>query len=134
MTRSAGASQHVLGLVLLAAVLAIGVGIRIPALDVPGHLGDVLVVSRWAERMASVGPLAFYQDSGSIYPALLYLYWPLGAAFNGDALDIAIKALSIPFDVLIGVLLYAVVARRAGPLPGAGAAALYVLNPGVILA
>jgi hypothetical protein len=118
----------------LAAITLVAVGIRIPAVGVDGHLGDVLVVSRWAERLAEVGPLRFYEGSGSIYPALLYLYWPLGVAFDGPALDTAIKALSIPFDVAVGALLYAMTAGRAGIAAGLGAAALYLLNPAVILA
>jgi hypothetical protein len=101
---------------------------------VEGHVGDVLVVSRWAERLAAVGPLHFYEGSGSIYPALLYLYWPLGVAFDGDALTTAIKALAIPFDVAVGLMLYAITAPRAGAWAGLGAAALYLLNPAVILA
>jgi hypothetical protein len=119
---------------LLAALLMVAIGIRIPALGVDGHLGDVLVVSRWAERLAEVGPLRFYEGSGSIYPALLYLYWPLGVAFDGPALDLAIKALALPFDVAVGALLYAITSRRAGAAAGLGAAALYLLNPAVILA
>lgn len=119
---------------LLAALVVVAVGIRMPAIGVDGHVGDVLVVSRWAERLAAVGPFHFYEGSGSIYPALLYLYWPLGVAFDGDALTTAIKALAIPFDVAVGGLLYAITAPRAGTAAGLGAAALYLLNPAVILA
>lgn len=120
---------------LLGALLVVAVALRVPALEVSGHVGDVIVVSRWAERMADAGPLSFYRDGGgSIYPALLYLYWPLGAAFNGDELGLAIKALAIPFDVAVGLLLYGMTARAAGWLAGLGAAALYLLNPAVVLA
>jgi Gpi18-like mannosyltransferase len=118
----------------LTALVVIGVGIRVPALAVEGHIGDVLVVSRWAERMADVGPLHYYEGGGSIYPALLYLYWPLGAMFDGAALDTAIEALSIPFDVALGILLFVMTATRAGAWAGVGAAGLYLLNPAVILA
>ena len=118
----------------LAAIVAVAVGIRVPALGVTGHLGDVIVVSRWAERMAEVGPLGFYDGGGSIYPALLYLYWPLGVLFDGDALDLGIKALAVPFDVAVGLLLFWMTASRAGRWAGVGAAALYLLNPAVILA
>lgn len=118
----------------LAAIAVVAVGIRIPAINVTGHLGDVIVVSRWAERMAEVGPLGFYDGGGSVYPALLYLYWPLGVLWDGDALSLAIKALAIPFDVAVGVFLYALTASRAGAWAGVGAAGLYLLNPSVILA
>ncbi|HEX6127584.1 MAG TPA: hypothetical protein VF071_01030 [Candidatus Limnocylindria bacterium] len=119
---------------LLAALVVVAVGIRTPAIGVDGHVGDVLVVSRWAERLAAVGPFRFYEGSGSIYPALLYLYWPLGVAFDGEALTTAIKALAIPFDVAVGLMLYAITAPRAGAWAGLSAAALYLVNPAVILA
>jgi hypothetical protein len=118
----------------VAAIVVVAVGIRIPALELTGHLGDVLVVSRWAERLAEVGPLGFYDGGGSIYPALLYLYWPLGVAFDGEALDLGIKALAIPFDVAVGILLFGMTASRAGGWAGVAAASLYLLNPAVILA
>lgn len=134
MTAEGVPARHGLGPLLLSASLAVALGVRIPAVGVPGHFGDVSVVANWAERMAQVGPPAFYQGSGSIYPALLYVYWPLGAALDGEALQTAIKGLAIPFDAAVGLLLYAMVAPRAGGLAGAGAAALYLLNPAVILA
>jgi hypothetical protein len=120
--------------ILLGAVVVLAVAVRVPSLDVPGHTGDVYVISTWAERMAAVGPLGYYAGSGSIYPALLYLYWPLGILFDGSALDHAIKALAIPFDVAVGLLLFGIVRPRAGGLAGVGAAALYLLNPAVVLA
>jgi Gpi18-like mannosyltransferase len=122
------------GTLLLGALLVVAVAIRVGTLVVPGHLGDVSVVAGWAERLAAVGPHRFYSESGSVYPALLYLYGPLGVLFDGAALELAIKALSIPFDVAIGCLLYALVSPRAGTAAGVGAAALYLLNPAVILA
>jgi hypothetical protein len=120
--------------ILLGALLLVALGIRLLAVGAQGHVGDVSIVSRWAERMAEVGPLAFYAGDAAIYPALLYVYWPLGVAFDGDALHTAIKGLSIPFDLAIGGVLYAVVAPRAGRWAALGAAALYLLNPAVILA
>lgn len=135
MTDPGSRPRQLFPLLLLGAVLAIALGLRIPALGVTGHTGDVYVISNWAERMAAVGPLQYYQGgSGSVYPALLYVYWPLGAAFDGEALDTAIKAMSIPFDLGLGLLLFSIVRSRAGGLAGAGAAALYLLNPAVILA
>lgn len=135
MTCAGGRLRQLLPLLLLGAVLVVAVAIRIPAVGVVGHTGDVHVISVWAERMAADGPLRFYSGGGgSIYPALLYLYWPLGVAFDGDALSTAIKATSIPFDVAVGLLLFGIVRRRAGDPAGTGAAALYLLNPAVILA
>lgn len=121
-------------LLLLAALLVLALEIRIAVLPLDGHSGDVLVIHRWAERLADVGPWGFYADSGSVYPALLYLYWPMGLLLDGEALDLAIKGSSIPFDLALGVVLFAIVRGMAGPWRGLGAAALYLLNPGVVIA
>ncbi len=134
MTNPGGRARQLLVPFLLGAVLVVAVGIRVPAIGLTGHTGDVRVIATWAERMAAVGPLHFYEGGGSIYPALLYLYWPLGVAFDGDTLGVAIKALAIPFDLAVGLLLFAAVRSRAGALAGTGAASLYLLNPAVILA
>ena len=122
------------GFVAGAGVLVVlGVAIRVAVLGVDGHGGDIAVMSAWAERMAEVGPCAFYAGAESIYPALLYPLWALGSTLDGDALAIAVKGLSIPFDVGIGLLLVAAL-RRAGTGPALGAAALYLLNPATIVA
>lgn len=135
MTDPGGRPRQLLPLLLLGVVLIVAVAMRIPAVGVTGHTGDVDVIAVWAERMAAGGPLRFYAGGGgSIYPALLYLYWPLGTVFDGDALSTAIKASSIPFDLAVGLLLFTIVRSRAGDLAGAGAAALYLVNPAVILA
>ena len=118
-----------LGLLLLASL-----ALRLLALELEGHGGDVLVTSRWAERMADVGPWSFYEGSGSIYPALLYPLWAMGLLLDGDALSYAVKGMSIPFDLAIGVLLFAVMRRRAGDDIGLLVAGLYLLNPAAILA
>ena len=118
---------------VLMALLVLGVTWRLVALGVEGHNGDVLVMTRWAERMADVGPWRFYEGSSSVYPALLYPLWGLGLALDGPALDLAVKGLSIPFDVAVGVLLAAMGWRERG-WHRIAAAALYLLNPAAILA
>ena len=124
-------SRAVIGLLIL--LVAVSVAIRVLALEVEGHNGDVQVTSGWAVRMAEVGPLRFYEGSSSIYPALLYPLWAIGTGLEGDALATVIKGLSIPFDLALGVLLYAVVARRGRPWLGLATAALYLLNPATLL-
>jgi dolichyl-phosphate-mannose-protein mannosyltransferase len=118
---------------LLVLLLLASVVVRVLALEVEGHNGDVRVTSGWAVRMAEVGPLRFYDGSGSIYPALLYPLWAIGTDFEGDALATIVKGLSIPFDVALGVVLYVILARRGRPWAGLGAAALYLLNPATVL-
>ena len=118
----------------LVLLLIAAVALRLLVLDWEGHNGDVRVTAGWAERMAEVGPLRFYEGSGSIYPALLYPLWGIGALLDGEALNLAIKGLSIPFDVGIGILLFWSVRWRTGNDLALLIAGLYLLNPAVILA
>ena len=118
---------------ILGALLVLALVLRLIVLPVPGHGGDVSVVSRWAENLAEWGPFLFYQHDTAIYPALLPFLWPIGLALDGEALRYAIKGLSIPFDLLLGVLLYAVVAHRTDQARGLLAGGLYLLNPAAII-
>jgi Gpi18-like mannosyltransferase len=118
----------------LIVLLVVGLGLRLAALPLPGHFGDVSVMARWAENLVLHGPGQFYEHDSSIYPALLPFLWIVGLAFDGDQLTTAIKGISIPFDLLIGLTLYAVVARRAGSRAGLLAAGCCLLNPALILA
>jgi hypothetical protein len=118
---------------VLGALLVLAVALRIAVLPLPGHAGDISVISRWAENLAEHGPLFFYRFDTAIYPALLPFLWPIGLAFEGDALYWVIKGISIPFDLALGVLLYAVVASRTDATRGLLAAGLYLLNPAAIV-
>lgn len=120
-----------MGLVVL---LLAGLGLRLAALPLSGHFGDVAVMSRWAENLVQYGPGHFYEHDSSIYPALLPFLWIVGLLFDGDELTTAVKGLSIPFDLVIGFALYLIVERRAGYRAGLLATACYVLNPALILA
>ena len=117
------------GLLLMAALV-----VRLLLVLVPGHNGDVSVMAGWAGNLADHGPLSFYDRSVSVYPALLYVLWPLGTALNGPPLDTAIKALSIPFDLGLGIAIALVTARIASRRAAFWATALYLFNPGVLLA
>ena len=134
MDRATSERRELIGLAALAVVLVVAVAGRLVALDMTGHSGDVLVIHRWAERMAEVGPWGFYEGWVSVYPALLYVYWPMGLLLDGEALDLAIKGSSIPFDLATGLTLWLVVRRWAGPGSAVAAAALYLLNPAVVIA
>ena len=59
-------------------------------LDVDGFV-------RWAELLALVGPTEFYRHELSVYPAYLYLLWPIGAWLDGEPLRLVLKGASIPF-------------------------------------
>lgn len=120
-----------LGLGLL---LLVGLAVRLALLDVPGHYGDSVVMSRWAEHMAEFGPWRFYQHDGAVYPALLYAFWPLGVLLDGADLARAIKGLSIPFDLALGVVVYLAARQMVGSIRALIAPAVYLLNPAVLLA
>ena len=119
---------------MLALMLVAGLVIRLGVLDAKGHYGDAIVIGRWANNMATYGPWNFYHHDGAIYPALLYAYWPIGALLDGAAQARAIKGLSIPFDLLIGVVAYLAARRLVGPWRALVAPAVYLFNPAVILA
>ncbi len=111
-----------------------GLAVRLAVLDAPGHYGDAFVIGRWTDNLATYGPWSFYQHDGSIYPALLYAYWPIGVFLNGADQARAIKGLSIPFDLAVAVVLYVAASRFTGRGRALIAPALYLLNPAVLLA
>jgi dolichyl-phosphate-mannose-protein mannosyltransferase len=118
----------------LGLLLLVGLVIRLVVLGAPGHYGDSVVQTRWAEHMATYGPWSFYQHDGAVYPALLYAYWPLGVLFDGASLARAVKGLSIPFDLALGVVVYYAARQMVGSIRALVAPAFYLLNPAVLLA
>ena len=65
---------------------------------------------------------------------MLYLLWPLGMALDGGELVLAIRMLSIPFDLALGAVLFHVARSMTGrDRDGLLAAGFYLLNPAVIL-
>ena len=109
-------ARTILILLALVALLVAGLAIRLAVLDAKGHYGDALVNGRWTDNMARYGPWDFYRHDGAIYPALLYAYWPIGVLLEGAAQARAIKGLSIPFDLAIGVVVYLAARRMIGPV------------------
>jgi Gpi18-like mannosyltransferase len=134
MARTDRASDEAGGaaLVLLLVVAAV---VRILGLLGPGHGGDLTAFQAWAEDVAGRGLGGYYAGGGdSNYPPMLYLLWPLGQALDGGALTFAIRTLAIPFDLGLGALLFFVGRGIAGGRQaGLLAAALYLLNPAVVL-
>ncbi len=115
-------------------VLTAALVVRLVGLLGTGHGGDVKAFEEWAEGLAQHGLGGYYAAGGDAnYPAMLYLLWPLGVAFDGAPLWAAIRVLSIPFDLALGAVLFAVGRRLAGAGGGPVAAALYLLNPAVVL-
>jgi Gpi18-like mannosyltransferase len=126
--------RGILSWVALAVLLAVGLAIRLAVLEAKGHPGDAIVIGRWADNMATFGAWDFYRHDGAIYPALLYAYWPIGVFLDGLDQARAIKGLSIPFDLAIGVVAYLAARRMVGPVRALLAPAIYLFNPAVLLA
>lgn len=127
-------TRAILPLIALVVLLAGGLAIRLAVLDAKGHYGDAVVIGRWADNMATYGPWDFYRHDGAIYPALLYAYWPIGVLFDGLTQARAIKGLSIPFDLAIGLVVYLAARQMVGPVRALVAPAIYLFNPAVLLA
>ncbi len=128
--RMAALVPRALALLLLAAAL-----VRIAGLLGPGHGGDLQAFLDWAEGTAEHGLTGYYANGGtSNYPPMLYLLWPLGVALDGPELVFAIRTLSIPFDLGLGVLLFHTARSMSGvDRDGLLAAGFYLLNPAVVL-
>jgi Gpi18-like mannosyltransferase len=117
------------------AVAAVSVAARLVLIPRRGFAGDVRLLVSWAERIAATGPAHFYDTpTEANYPAALYLLWPLGSLFDGETLRVMIKAISLPFDLAIGALIYGIARRWFRPAKAAFAAGLYLLNPGTLIA
>jgi dolichyl-phosphate-mannose-protein mannosyltransferase len=127
-------ARTIAALVVFLVLLAVGLAIRLAVLDARGHPGDAIVMGRWTDNLAQYGPWNFYRHDGSIYPALLYAYWPIGLFLDGAEQARAIKGLSIPFDLAVAVVLYFAASRLVGRWRALIAPALYLFNPAVILA
>ena len=120
----------------VAAVIALGVVIRLLAVRAQGFPTDVGTFQAWAERLAQIGPGRFYEPGyfSDYPPAFLYVLWLLGALFDGELLRLAVKAISIPADIGIALLAARVLWRTAGRSAAITAAALWSLQPGAIFA
>lgn len=124
------AALPILTLILL---LVAGTVVRIALINARGHGGDLIINTRWAESLAQAGPWGFYEIDRSVYPALLYLFWPVGLLFDGDALNTVVKGMSIPFDVGLGIVLFVGLRRIIGNWRAVATAGLYLFNPGVLI-
>ena len=117
-------------------VIALGVGLRLLTVRSPGFPGDVGTFQAWAEHLVQVGPGAFYAPEyfSDYPPAYLYVLWLLGALFDGELLRLAVKAASIPADVVIALGAAMLAWRHAGRASAILAAGLWSLSPGAIFA
>jgi hypothetical protein len=115
-------------------LLAVSAALQVAALAIGrGHRGDLIAMTNWSTGMAHNG-LAYYAAGGTgNYPAVLWLLWPLGYLDPAWQL-LAIRGLSIPFDLATGWLIYRSVRAECGERAGLAGAAFWLLNPAVIIA
>ncbi len=133
--RQRAAAQREATVVLWGAV-AVGVVLRLLVFRGQGFPSDVGTFMAWAERLAAIGPLSFYEPGyfSDYPPGFLYVLWLVGALFDGEPLRLVVKALSIPADIALAYILFRVVRPSAGPMAGAVTGALWMLQPGPIFA
>ncbi len=122
--------------VIVAALVVAGVVIRLLVVGSAGFPTDVATFVAWAERLHEVGPGAFYEPGyfSDYPPGFLYVLWAFGALLDGEGLRFAVKAVSIPFDIAIALVLSRLAWQAGGARPAIQAAALWLLAPGVVFA
>src|SRR5688500_19083508 len=112
MARSAARTDAPEGrqaMLLLGVLIVVGLAMRLVVFRGAGFPSDVGTFMAWAERMAQVGPGAFYEPGyfSDYPPGFLYVLWLIGAALDGEALRLAVKLLSVPADVAVALFLAA---------------------------
>ena len=122
--------------VAIAVLIVVGVALRLLVTRSPGFPSDVGTFMAWAEKLAAVGPGRFYEPGyfSDYPPAFLYVLWLLGTVFDGDLLRFAVKAISIPADIGIVLLVVPLIRRHAGSGAAVLAAGIWMLQPAPIFA
>ena len=122
--------------VAIAVLIVAGIAVRLFVVRAQGFPSDVGTFMAWAERLAAVGPGRFYEPGyfTDYPPGFLYVLWLLGAVFDGELLRLAVKAISIPADIGIVLLIVPLVRRHAGNAAAILAAGLWMLQPAPIFA
>ena len=122
--------------IAIALLIVLGVAVRLLVARAQGFPSDVGTFMAWAEKLASVGPGHFYEPGyfSDYPPGFLYVLWLLGALFDGDALRFAVKAISIPADVGLVLLLVPLLRRHAGEAAAVLAVGVWMLQPAPIFA
>lgn len=122
--------------VAIAALIVIGVVLRLVVTRAQGFPSDVGTFMAWAEKLAAVSPGRFYEPGyfTDYPPAFLYVLWLLGRLFDGDVLRFAVKAVSIPADIGIVLLIVPLVRRYAGNGAAILATGIWMLQPAPIFA
>ncbi|MGI8657946.1 MAG: hypothetical protein ACR2K4_04135, partial [Candidatus Limnocylindria bacterium] len=142
---------------ILATILLLGLALRVfiagVYLPLSGFSIDIGDFTAWGQRLASVGPGAFYESSyfSDYPPGYLYVLWLLGGIggiiaplVGQDATGGLVKIPAILADIGVAWLLFVICERWAnqlidrsrfrvdGATLGLAAATIYLFNPGTI--
>ncbi len=133
---------------LMVAALAVRI---VLAMNISGYSVDINCFSAWSLRMAEKGAAGFYPEgfyNPDAYfcdypPGYMLLLWPCGlllkliessgiAGYSGLSL-LVIKSVPILCDMIGAILLFAVSQKRLSSIGATFLAALYALNPAVLV-
>ncbi len=127
----------------LVAVLVLGFALRfVLAMFVPGYGVDMGCHTAWAGRMASVGPLNFYEEGYfcDYPPAYMLVLGVLGMIANALGIGLStmqmqvlLKLVPIACDLVLAAVLYRAALRMLGQRPALGLAALMAFNPAFVI-
>ena len=123
----------------IALILAFGLLVRLGAAFLPGFPIDLGTFRGWSMQLADQGPWNFYTPDPfpDWAPGYLYVLWFLGGldsvfGFGGHVYWYLLKLPSIAADLASAFLLYRILEWQK-PAVRSAAAALYLLNPVVLL-
>ncbi len=123
----------------IAVILGFGLLVRLIAAALPGFGIDLGTFEGWSVQLAEHGPWEFYtpEPFPDWAPGYLYVLWFFGGLdsvfdFNGDQFWYLLKTPSIAADLASAYLLYRILEGQKEAIR-AGAAALYLLHPVVLL-
>lgn len=139
--RATDAPRNFLTPFIVLAVFAFALRVFI-AMRSPGYVTDVSTFKAWAHNAASGGLRHFYdgQQFADYPPAYIYVLWFLGKlqaafqiAWESKGALLLIKLPALLADIALGWLIFREGAKRIGGAAGFGLAALYLLNPAVLV-
>ena len=125
---------------VLAAILGLGLAIRLAFVHDPGYPGDLDIFASWLKTATTSAPGDFYAKatpdfnyppaSAAIFMIEAALVRHFGGTFaNVETVREAVKLPAILADLLCGIIAFDIVRRLAGRSSGLAAAALTVFNP-----
>jgi Gpi18-like mannosyltransferase len=130
------------GTLQLAAVLLVGLVVRIAFIQSAGYRDDMTIFYDWLRAIAALPPSQVYaQMPGINYPPVYVLViewsaivmrWFVHGVPSEYALNVALKLPAILFDIAGAALAYVIVRRNATAGLGLAAAAFIALNPSII--